>query len=91
MFAETTGSVTSSEITVSSTTYHLFTFSGAGTITFLPVNGGVEYLIIGGGGGGGTSGGGGGGGGYREGSTTINLGEEYAIVVGSGGATKKLE
>ena len=36
--AETTGSVTSSEITVSSTTYHLFTFSGAGTITFLPEN-----------------------------------------------------
>ena len=43
MFAETTGSVTSSEITVSSTTYHLFTFSGAGTITFLPVNGVIIY------------------------------------------------
>ncbi len=68
-------------------------FTSIGTTTWQapPLTRSVEYLIVGGGGGGGNgydtaAGGGGGGGMVLTGTTPVNRGTWYTIVVGDGGA-----
>tara|TARA_B100002019_G_scaffold136535_1_gene117633 strand:- start:203 stop:2143 length:1941 start_codon:yes stop_codon:yes gene_type:complete len=65
---------------------HIFTTSGAFTVTdtgSFPSE--IDYLVVAGGGGGGEFGGGGGGG-FREGTLTVSTSPgSYAIVVGGGG------
>jgi len=73
--------------------YH--TFTGPGTfavssISNLPANNNVSYLVVGGGGGGngGGAGGGGGGGGFRMAADSITLtATSFPIAVGGGGAS----
>lgn len=62
---------------------HVFTNSGAFTVTSPGL---VRLLVVGGGGGGGTGGGGGGGGGQVVEQTLELAAGEYAVTVGAGGA-----
>jgi hypothetical protein len=67
-------------------TAHIFTNKAASTSLVFSVGGNVEVLVVaGGGGGGGYTGGGGGAGGLLQGITNVTA-QNYAILVGDGGA-----
>jgi hypothetical protein len=71
--------------------YRIHTFNSSGNFTNTIASLSVEYLIISGGAGGGAGGGvngngGGGGGGLRSGNSTLSSVQDYAVVIGAGGA-----
>ncbi len=89
---KTAGALPSGGSITTSGNYRIHTFNSSANFTNTKAGLATEYLIVSGGGGGGANGGsngngGGGGGGLRAGSTTLSSVQNYAVVVGAGGAS----